>query len=207
MSRQNHSISAPHVLGITGGIGSGKSVVSRLMETADFPVYNCDHEAKRLNQTDPVIRDALKALAGEHVYTDEGMLDKKVLADYLFADPTHVSEVNAIVHPRVKADFLCWKERQTTAWVGIESAILYEAGLEAMVDKVLMVYAPEKVRIERAVERDHTSIEAVKERIACQMDDEKKREKADFVLVNDNQCPLIPAFFDILAILLCEFQD
>lgn len=186
-------------IGITGGIGSGKSVVSRLLEIMGVPVYISDSEAKRLTQTDRTIREGLTGLLGEDVYVG-GMLNKPLLASYLFGSPEHARQLNGIIHPRVKEDFRIWARRHADSRiVGIESAILIEAGFASEVDKIVLVYAPQEVRIRRAVARDASSREAIQRRIASQMSDEKKREQADFVIVNDGETPLIPQVLQLIA--------
>lgn len=192
----------PSVLGITGGIGSGKSVVSQCLDIMGIPVYNCDNEAKRLNNTHPTIRKELCELVGKDLYPD-GTLDKASLAAYLFASPEHAAQVNAIVHPIVMDDFQQWKSRQDTPWVGIESAILYESNFAHLADTVISVYAPEQLRIVRACRRDNAPTEAICQRIARQMKDEEKCKLADFILYNDDNHPLLPQILDILANLLC----
>lgn len=186
-------------IGITGGIGSGKSVVSRLLSLMGIPVYISDVEAKRLMLTDEGIRTGLIALLGEDVYR-EGKLNRALLASYLFADVGHAQQVNAIVHPRVRDDFRAWaKQHASVGWVGMESAILYEAGFRSEVDKVVMVYAPVEVRMERAVKRDTASREQVAERMRSQMGDEEKSRLADYVLVNDGKRPLIPQVLELIS--------
>ena len=179
-------------IAVTGGIGSGKSYISHLLEDMHIPVYNADNEAKRLTVSDAGIRGELIALLGEEVYKD-GLLNKPLLASYLFSDPAHVLQINSIIHPRVRKDFTVWVERQEKCEiVGMESAILYEAGFQDTVDAVIMVYAPVELRIQRAMYRDGASEEQVRARIAAQMDDEEKRRRADFTVVNDGVQLLIP---------------
>lgn len=186
-------------IGITGGIGSGKSVVSHLLDVMGVPMYISDIETKKLMQSDEEIRRSLIALLGEEVYVG-GSLNKPMLAAYLFASDQHAREFNAIVHPRVKADFRRWvQEHDRHPLVGIESAILIEAGFAAEVDKVVMVYAPREVRVARAIKRDSSSREQIEQRIRSQMDDEVKREYADFVIVNDGERALIPQVQELLA--------
>lgn len=186
-------------IGITGGIGSGKSMVSRLLEVMGVPVYVSDVETKRIMAVDTVIRSELVALLGEEVYAG-GVLNKPLLASYLFGDPQHAGQVNGIVHPRVRDDFRQWAQCCATyPIVGIESAILVEAGFTGEVDAIIMVYAPEEVRIERAIRRDASSRELIEKRIRSQMSDEEKRGYADFVIVNDGETPLIPQVLEIIA--------
>lgn len=199
---------SPQVLGITGGIGSGKSVVSRVLSIMGIPVYDCDREAKRLNETDPVIRKGLIELVGECVYDSDGKLNKVALASFLFASSINAARVNAVIHPRVKDDFLRWKAAQKRVqWVGIESAILYESGFSDLADKILTVMAPEEVRISRVVCRDKASCKAVQSRMAQQMSEEEHRSKSQFILENDGRKPLMPQILDILAFLLCPSRS
>lgn len=188
-------------LGITGGIGSGKSLVSRLLESMEVPVYISDTETKELMVTNLSIREELIALLGEGVYID-GVLNKTLLASYIFTNPEHAKQVNDIVHPRVKIDFIRWVQSHVEVpIVAIESAILIEAGFAGEVDVIVMIYAPEEVRIERAVKRDSTSREWIERRIRSQMSDEEKRKQADFVIVNDGETPLIPQVLELINLL------
>lgn len=189
-------------LGITGGIGSGKSYVSRLLRADGISVYDTDAEAKRLMLSHPSIRKDLIGLLGEDVYLD-GRLNKPLLASYLFASSGNAARINGIVHPRVKEDFLSWASRQESGPVALESAILFESGFEDVVDKVIMVYAPLDVRIRRVMERDHATREQVESRIAAQMSDEEKVRRADFVIMNDGKRELqsqLSVLYDALAL-------
>ena len=192
-------------LGITGGIGSGKSYVSRLLESWGIPVYDTDREAKRLTLTHPEIRRERIALLGEEVYCGQ-QLNKTLLAGYLFASRAHAERVNHIIHPRVYEDFLLWVDglkQQGRELVGMESAILFESGFDRAVDRVLMVYAPLEIRISRAMERDGVPEERVRERIAAQMDEELKCKRADFILTNDGINPVEPQLGQIIQELGC----
>ena len=177
-------------IAITGGIGSGKSYVSDLLQAAGIPVYNTDNEAKRLMLSDEGIRQDLIALLGEGVYTD-GALNKPMLASYLFAGPENAARINAIVHPRVKADFRRWmEEHEGQEIVGLECAILFEAGFADTVDAVVTVYAPESLRVERAMKRDGATEAQIRARIAAQMDDEEKCRLSDYIIYNDGSISL-----------------
>lgn len=176
-------------IGLTGGIGAGKSYVAQQL-TAQYgiPVYDCDREAKRLMVTSPVIRQQLTALLGTEVYLPDGQLNKRLIADYLFANEEHQRAVNAIVHPAVKADFRQWATEQEQAGapaVGIESAILVEAGFTDLADKVIVVEAPLALRLQRVMKRDGATEEEVRARMARQISDEERRQAADFIIVND----------------------
>lgn len=188
-------------IGITGGIGSGKSVVSRLLEVMGVPVYISDIESKRLTQTDLVIKEKLVSLLGEDVYKG-GELNKPYLASYIFSHPNHAKQVNAIIHPRVKDDFHKWVlEHNDCKIVGMESAILVEAGFAGEVDAVVMVYAPLEVRLHRAMKRDLSPKELILKRIQSQMDDEEKKLHAHYVIKNDDENQLIPQVMELISLL------
>ena len=177
-------------IAITGGIGSGKSYVSALLEKAGIPVYNADTESKRLTTENAEIRCGLVNLLGEEVYA-EGVLNKPMLASYLFANAENAARVNAIIHPCVKKDFKQWMEMHAESeLVALESAILYESGFDDVVDTVVVVYAPKELRLKRAMLRDAASREQIEARMNAQMDDEEKCRKADFVVYNDGTLPL-----------------
>ena len=188
-------------IGITGGIGSGKSVVASLFQLLGVPVYIADEESKRLTNRSATIRQQLIALYGEAIYTAEG-LNKPLLASKIFQDPEQLRIVNGIIHPEVKRHFEAWAAQQATPLCAIESAILFESGFDKVVDTSLMVYAPKALRIERAIARDATSREAIQRRIENQMADEEKRKLADHLIYNDDQQPLIPQVTALIARLL-----
>ena len=185
-------------IGITGGIGSGKSVVASLFQLLGVPVYIADEESKRLTNQSMTIRRQLIAHYGEAIYTAEG-LNKPLLAAKIFQDPAQRRIVNGIIHPEVKHHFEAWAAQQETPLCAIESAILFESGFDQVVDTHLMVYAPKALRIERATARDAASREAIQQRIESQMADEAKRELADHLIYNDNQQPLIPQVTALIA--------
>ena len=172
------------ILGITGGMGSGKSFISSLLrEQLNVPVYDCDAEAKRIICEDKEIKQQLTHLVGPHVYKDD-RLQKRVLADYLFATPQHAQNINAIVHPAVREDFYAWVNRQDSDIVAIESAILFESGFSADVDKVLFVNANKELRIQRVMQRDGCTRQQVESRMNMQKAEEQC-QKADFVIENE----------------------
>ena len=179
-------------LGITGGIGSGKSFVSRLLAGRGVPVFDCDSQAKCLTVVDAGIRSELIALLGPEVYIGE-KINKLVLADYLFASEENAKRINAIIHPRVRSAFREWTmkhEEEGVQLVVMESAILFESGFHTEVDRVLMIHAPLDVRCQRVIERDHATIDQVRKRIASQDSDEVKCSRADYILENDGIKPL-----------------
>ena len=172
-------------LGITGGIGSGKSYVAQMLQARwDVPVYDCDSEAKRLTAESDDIRTALTQLVGDHLW-QQGQMQKPVLAAYLFASPEHAAQVNAIIHPAVRRDFLRWADAHSRSpVVAIESAILCESGFHTLVDSILLVDAPLEVRLQRAMLRDGASRQQVMTRMARQ-DSAQARQMARFTVTND----------------------
>lgn len=195
-------------IGITGGIGSGKSYVCRLLETqAGIQVYYCDDEAKRLNVESPIIRKQLTALVGTEVYHEDGSLNKSALIAYLFASQEHAQQVNAIVHPVVLQDFLEWADRQESCILALEAALLFEAGYQDKLDCTVLVTAPEELRIQRIIQRDHTTAELAQQRIRVQCSDEEKRKRADFVITNDGETNLEVQIEQLLAYLRSKTLD
>lgn len=172
-------------LGITGGIGSGKSYVAQMLQARwDVPVYDCDSEAKRLTAESDDIRTALTQLVGDHLW-QQGQMQKPVLAAYLFASPEHAAQVNAIIHPAVRRDFLRWADAHSRSpVVAIESAILCESGFHMLVDSILLVDAPLEVRLQRAMLRDGASRQQVMARMARQ-DSAQARQLARFTVINE----------------------
>lgn len=179
------------LVGITGGIGSGKSVVSKILKIIGYPVYDSDTEARRLNEQDPDVKQQLMAAFGEDIYAD-GKLNKPKLASLIFQSDENRLLVNSIVHPAVKRDFLQWAERQQTDIVFLEAAILYESGFNEFMNKVVAVTAPEDVRVQRAIKRDNATEQQVVNRIHSQMNQDELARMADYVVVNDNCLPLLP---------------
>lgn len=189
-------------IGITGGIGSGKSVISELLRLFGIPVFIADDESKQLLDSSMAIRESLTSLFGKDIYFD-GFLDRRLLASKIFGNEELLKKVNGIVHPVVRQKFFDWIEceKQVSDYCGIESAILYESHFENTVDCVLMVYAPLELRIRRTVARDKTSSEAVVRRISSQMSDEDKRARADYVILNDDVHSLIAQTNNFLTFL------
>lgn len=191
-------------LGITGGIGSGKSGVASLLRVMGVPVYDCDAEARRLMNDSPAIRSALVALAGGEVYGADGCLQRSLLAAFMFGHPDRVQAVNAIVHPAVRADFRRWASRRgLPSIVALESAILFESGLDGDVDAVAVVTAPLDERIARTMARDGSTREQVLARMASQLSDDERVPKARFVIRNaeaDAITPQVTAMMDTLML-------
>jgi dephospho-CoA kinase len=184
-------------VGITGGVGSGKSVVSELLRLNGIPVYNSDSEAKRLMQTLANVRRLLINLLGEEAYVGKS-LNRSYIANLVFGNVELLGRLNAIVHPAVRSDFNEWAVNQHSDIVVVESAILFESGLSPHLDKVIAVTAPLETRIARVVKRDSLSKEQILQRILSQMSEEERLRLSDFVVINDENQLLIPQITAIL---------
>lgn len=190
-------------IGITGGIGSGKSYVCRLLEQRGYTVYDCDSAAKRLIRTSPYIRRRLTALIGPETYFKESgdgsqetegyILNKKAVAEFLLKSEDNTKAIDRIVHPAVFRDFI----ESGMEWM--ESAIIYESGIYRLVDRVIAVTAPEELRIQRVIARDEISREKVLEWMSRQLPQEEVRQRADFEIVNDGQADINRQLDDILG--------
>lgn len=190
-------------VGVTGGIGSGKSTLCRLFAQRGVAVYDSDREARRLMTGDAALRRALSARFGADIYAD-GALDRQRLAAEVFSDSRALSDLNALVHPAVMRDFAAWAGRQAGPYVILESAILFDAGLERRVDRTVAVLAPLPLRIERAVRRDGCDEERIRRRIAVQLDDDTLATRADYTVVNILEADLEPAVAELDRIFRLE---
>lgn len=172
------------LVGITGGIGSGKSFICRKLEAIGYPVFQCDDAAKELMQTDQELRCQLIALIGTDAYTPTG-LNKPVIADYLFRSKDNARQIDDIVHPAVFRDMQSWYLQQQSPICFVESAILFEAGFHTAMDATVFVFADEAVRIQRAVKRDHSDVAHIRSRMAQQQSADITRSLADYTLTNN----------------------
>jgi len=184
-------------VGLTGGIGSGKSVVSDLIRLLGYPVYNSDNRAKELSDTDDTIRRSLMALLGDEIYNDSH-LNRTLLASLMFGDASKIAAVNAIIHPVVFADFKIWCAAQSSPLIFAESAILVESGFAALMDKIILVDAPDALRLQRVMERDNMTAEMVQQRMNAQFPLAKLRLCSDYVIHNDNEQLLISQILGII---------
>ena len=174
-------------LAVTGGIGSGKSAVTACLSEKGFPCYDCDAAAKAVYARQPAVVDALERALGISLRDEDGRIDRARLSARIFSDPEALGTVEAIVHPAVLADFLAWRERQDKPWTVLESAIILSKPLfDGVYDRVLLVEAPEELRIKRAAARDAAQEAAVRARISTQSFD---LSKVDFILCNDGTLP------------------
>jgi len=180
-------------IGITGGIGSGKTTVCEIFKLLDVPVFHADTEAKKLQDNDLQIKNLLIERFGEHIYAANKMLDRTKLAGLIFNDEKALADVNAIIHPAVRQKFLEWADKyQDAPYVLYEAAILLESGYASDFDRNILVFADEKIRIERVIQRDDLSEELVKQRIKNQIPDIQKIKMVDFIIENNNEKLLIP---------------
>ncbi len=179
-------------VGLTGGIGSGKSTVSRVFALLGVPVYDTDSRAKELMGS--VLADGIKKLLGDEAFVG-GKLNRSYIAGRIFADTRLLGRIDAIVHPAVADDFVAWAaewERKGAAYVVMECAILFEAGFENFVDRVVTVSAPEQERVGRVVRRGGITEEQVRERISCQLDDKGREERSDYTIYNSEEDMVVP---------------
>lgn len=182
----------PLQIGITGGIGSGKSLVSRIFHLLGVPVYDADSRAKSVMTTDGILVSQIKKEFGVLSYRADGSVNREYLSEHVFNDAKKLKQLNALVHPRVGEDFNRWVSEQHHAYVLKEAALLFEAGSSAVLDKIIVVSAPEKLRITRVLQRDkHRTEQQIKDIIRNQLKEEEKLRLADYIIVNDESKPLI----------------
>ncbi|MDB5236732.1 MAG: Dephospho-CoA kinase [Hymenobacter sp.] len=183
-------------IGITGGIGSGKSIVSRLFQALGVPIYDADTRARWLMENDEALRQQLSAAFGPVTYDAAGRLNRPVLAGTVFRNPARLAQLNALVHPHVGTDFERWaaaQQRAGHAYVLKEAALLFEAGSYKQLDRIITVFAPLPVREARVLRRDpHRSPADVQAIMAKQLSEKEKMQRADYVLSNDDVRPLLP---------------
>ena len=180
-------------IGITGGIGSGKSTVCEIFSLLGVPVFHADIEAKNLQNNNLNIKYRIIELFGDDIYSSDGILDRKEMAGIIFNDQKLLAAVNEIIHPAVRKCFQIWCENyQLVPYVLYESAILFESGYASDFDRTILVIADETLRIERVIKRDQTTEEIIRQRIVNQMPDIEKVNNADYIFENNNQSLIIP---------------
>ena len=180
-------------VGITGGIGSGKTTVCRIFESMGVPVYYADDRAKWLMSNDVNLISCIKSLFGEVAYRNDGTLDREHISGIVFKNKTKLSALNAVVHPAVASDAAAWFDSQSSSAYALEeAALLIESNSYLKLDKLILVTAPLEIRIDRIVNRDSTSREKALERIKNQMPEEEKMTYADFIIKNDGLKMLLP---------------
>jgi dephospho-CoA kinase len=183
-------------IGVTGGIGSGKTSVCKVFNVLGIPVFSADYEAKRIMNSDHEIMDHVRSIAGKDVYAS-GSLDRMELARIIFKNKKLLKAINRIVHPVVFSNYKIWARSSSAPYVIMEAAILFESKAAHFVDKVITVVAPVEERIERVVRRNKLTREQVIDRINNQMDDEEKIKHSDWVINNSEHEMIIPAILKI----------
>jgi dephospho-CoA kinase len=178
-------------IGVTGGIGSGKSIVCRVFQSLGIPVFNADEEARAIYDTEQTVLMEVKQAFGEHVFM-ENMLNKVALAKIVFEDPEALNRLNNIVHPKVRQRFAMWKEAQNAPYIIREAAILIESGAYKDCDKIILVSANAAIRTERVIARSGLSEDDIRKRIANQMSDDERRAFCQYEIVNDEDCAILP---------------
>jgi dephospho-CoA kinase len=189
-------------IGLTGGIGSGKSRVASILSSLHYPVYHADARAKALMTDSPTLVAQVKALFGEEAYQADGTLNRALIGQLVFNDEAQLQRLNAIVHPATGRDFTRWAAEQAAAGHQLafeEAAILFESGAHQRVDLVWAIYAPKTTRLARAMQRDQAAEAAILSRMDRQWPETAKIARADFVLFNDGQHHLIPQVRAALA--------
>ncbi|WP_185974406.1 dephospho-CoA kinase [Litoribacter populi] len=187
----------PLLVGLTGGIGSGKSIVAKFFSLLGTPVYYADDRAKWLMSNDPDLKKNLVDTFGEESFLPDGTLNRAYLAEVVFGDPEATKKINSLVHPAVKLDFDKWAEMQNTPYVLKEAALLFETGSYKELDKIINVSSPIKLRISRILLRDQRSETQINEIIDRQLPDEEKNKLADFVIKNTENKMVIPQVLEI----------
>ncbi|MDB9932514.1 MAG: dephospho-CoA kinase [Flavobacteriales bacterium] len=185
------------IIGITGGIGSGKSTIAKVFISMGFPVYNSDTRAKELINSNIDVIDSIKQEFGDDIYSSEG-LDRKKMASIVFSDSDKLQKLNSIVHPAVGLDFDKWANSQNTSFVLKEAAILFETGIYKSLDKTILVTCPKEERINRVMKRDSATKEAIEARMNSQWSEEKKKELADYIIDNSGEEMVIPQVISLI---------
>ncbi|MEJ0079381.1 MAG: dephospho-CoA kinase [Puia sp.] len=193
-------------VGLTGGIGSGKTTVAQIFEVLSIPVYYADPAARDLMNKDPELKKKIIASFGPDAYKN-GELNRAYLGSVVFRDSEKLSLLNSIVHPVTIRNSENWMKNQTSPYAVKEAALIFEAGIEKYLDYVIGVTAPESLRIQRVVERDHVPMEKVLDRMKHQMDEKEKISRCDFVIQNDGILPLIPQVLQIHETLLSNIHN
>ena len=188
-------------IGLTGGIGSGKSTVARIFEVLGIPVYYADAEAKRLMNEDPILRQSVIDAFGPLSYAD-GLLDRKYISEIVFNNKERLNQLNLIVHPATIRDAESWIAQQNSHYIIKEAALLFESGANKHLDKVIGVSSPESLRIERTIKRDGLTYDEVLVRMKKQMNEEEKLRLCDYVIYNDEVQPVISQVLELNKLFL-----
>jgi dephospho-CoA kinase len=183
-------------VGVTGGIGSGKSTVCAIFKCLEVPVFNADETGRRLLSEDSDVIGQVQHIFGKEVLVG-GKPDRQKIAEIVFTDPEKLAQLNVVIHPAVRKSFNDWADKQTSLYVIDEAAILFETGIYKQLDFTVLVTAPEQLRIQRVMQRDGMDEASVRSRMKNQWSDEDKRKTASFVIINDDINPLLPRVMEI----------
>ncbi len=185
-------------IGITGGIGSGKTTVCKIFETLGIPIYYADDRAKFLMVTDAKLIEDIKNVFGDDAYLEDGSLNRSHIAKLAFNDRSLLNQLNGLVHPAVRKDTQNWANQQVGhPYILKEAALHFETGGYKLMDKMITVFAPKEMRIQRVLQRDSVTRQEVEARIDKQLPDEKKMELADFIIYNDGSKSLIQQVLEV----------
>lgn len=188
------------LIGITGGIGAGKSIVSRVLMALGYPVFNSDYASRLIVNSDPNVILSIKKEFGETSY-NQGVLNRKLIGELVFNHPEKLNQLNQIIHPAVGKALINWKDQQDKKILFNEAAILFETGNYKKYDATILVTAPKQVRILRVMKRDLASAEAVEKRMENQWTDEQKIALANYVVLNDDSTLLLPQLLEVLKLI------
>lgn len=184
-------------IGVTGGIGSGKTTVCRIFELLNIPVYYADERAKMLMSSDNDLITTIKKLLGKNSYFNDLSLNRKYISKIVFNDKDILKKLNELVHPAVKKDFDNWAQKQNSTYVIKEAALLFETSSYKDLEKTILVSAPLNLRIQRVMTRDNTNKESVLSRVKNQMPEEAKEELADYIILNDEKHSLVKQIIEL----------
>jgi len=192
-------------IGITGGMGSGKSTVCQMFSNLGVPVFSSDHEGRKLLNNDQEVIDKVREKFGSDMYTTNGSIDRERIGRLVFSDPKALESLSKIVHPKVNEAFNYWtRTHERSAYVLKEAAILFESGYYHDLDKIITVFAPKEVRIERVMKRDGMNKQDIEKRMLLQYTDEERNKLADFIIINDHRSKLLEQVMELHEILLNE---
>ena len=197
MSSKEKRNNKPLLVGLTGGIGSGKSTIAKIFNALGVKVYNSDFEAKNIVNTDVEVIKLIKQKFGKEIY-EKGLINSKKLAQLVFNNKTALEELNAIVHPKVKQHFEQWIQHHLTEKILIkEAAILIESGAYKGLDKIILVTAPEELKIKRVLARDNSKETDIRKKIAAQLNDIEKTKYTNYTIYNNEKDLVIPQVLNI----------
>ena len=184
-------------VGITGGIGAGKSIVCRIFSNWNIPVFNADFEARQLMVFNTDLIKQIKSVFGDNAYNKDGSLNNVYISEIVFRNAEKLKKLNLLVHPHVRELFLSWTLKQDAPYILEEAAILFESGSDKFLDKTIMVYSDKETRKKRIIKRNNLTIDKIEKIMSNQMDDEEKCKKADYIVYNNEKTLLLPQLIKI----------